>query len=43
MGLDNNLIWGEIVPKGFGLGFRMTLCCICSGLATKDARGVAGE
>lgn len=34
MGLDNNLIWGEIAPEGFGLGFRMTLCCICSGLAT---------
>lgn len=50
MALDNNLIWGEVVPKGSDLGFHTMLCCICSGLATYchqrcmwSCRTVAGE
>lgn len=34
MALDNNLMWGDVVPKGSDLGFHTMLCCICLGLAT---------
>jgi len=50
MGFDNNLIWGEIVPRGSGLGFprvalqRPTMsCCICSGLATSCHQRCTGS
>lgn len=34
MALDNNLVQGEVVPRGSDLGFHTMLCCICLGLAT---------